>query len=40
MRGGILVSFPYFDFDGHRVWGATGMMLSEMREVLTGETGK
>jgi 8-oxo-dGTP pyrophosphatase MutT (NUDIX family) len=28
MRGGILVNFPYFDFDGHHVWGATGMMLT------------
>lgn len=35
-RGGILVNFPYFDFDGHRVWGATGMVLSEMRELFDG----
>ena len=34
MRGGIMVNFPYFDFDGHRVWGATGMVLSEMRELF------
>jgi 8-oxo-dGTP pyrophosphatase MutT (NUDIX family) len=39
MRGGILVNFPYFDFDGHRVWGATGMMLSELKEVLDGWDG-
>ena len=25
---------PYFDFDGHHVWGATAMMLSEFKEVL------
>jgi len=25
---------PYFDFDGHHVWGATAMMLAEFKEVL------
>lgn len=25
---------PYFDIDGHIVWGATAMMLSEFREIL------
>jgi 8-oxo-dGTP pyrophosphatase MutT (NUDIX family) len=42
-RSGVPVRFPYFDFDGHRVWGATAMMLSELRDVLssgsTGSTG-
>ena len=26
--------FPYFDVDGHVVWGATAMMLSELKEVI------
>jgi len=34
MRSGIEVSFPYFDFDGHHIWGATAMMLGELREVI------
>ena len=34
MRGGVAVAFPYFDFDGHHIWGATAMMLGELREVL------
>lgn len=37
MRGGILVDFPYFDFDGHRVWGATGMILGEFGELFSGD---
>jgi 8-oxo-dGTP pyrophosphatase MutT (NUDIX family) len=28
------VQFPYFDFDGHRVWGATAMILGEFRAIL------
>jgi len=28
-RDGLLVQYPYFDLDGHRVWGATAMMLGE-----------
>lgn len=28
-RDGVRVEFPYFDFDGHHVWGATAMILSE-----------
>ena len=35
-RGGVLVTFPYFDFDGHHIWGATAMILSELREVMGG----
>ncbi len=27
---------PYFDFDGHHVWGATAMMLSELKVILKG----
>jgi 8-oxo-dGTP pyrophosphatase MutT (NUDIX family) len=29
VRDGVRVEFPYFDFGGHRVWGATAMVLSE-----------
>jgi hypothetical protein len=32
----VSVSFPYFDFDGHHIWGATAMMLGELRELLNG----
>jgi 8-oxo-dGTP pyrophosphatase MutT (NUDIX family) len=28
------VEIPYFDVSGHVVWGATAMMLSELRELL------
>jgi len=35
-RGGVLVTFPYFDFDGHHIWGATAMILSELREGMGG----
>ena len=28
-RGGVLIDFPYFDLAGHRVWGATAMVLGE-----------
>ena len=29
VREGILIDYPYFDLGGHRVWGATAMMLGE-----------
>lgn len=28
------IKAPYFDFNGHHVWGATAMMLSELKEIL------
>ena len=28
------INYPYFDVKGHTVWGATAMMLSELKEVL------
>jgi 8-oxo-dGTP pyrophosphatase MutT (NUDIX family) len=28
------IKYPYFDVKGHTVWGATAMMLSELKEVL------
>lgn len=35
VRDGIRVRYPYFDVEGHHVWGATAMMLAEFSEVLT-----
>lgn len=34
VRDGITVEYPYFDLDGHEVWGATAMVLSELTWVL------
>ena len=31
---GARVETPYFDVDGHMVWGATAMILSELKEIL------
>lgn len=33
---GYKILAPYFDVHGHVVWGATAMMLSELREVIGG----
>lgn len=33
---GTWVETPYFAVEGHRVWGATAMILSEFRELLRG----
>ncbi len=33
-RNGLAVQVPYFDIEGHKVWGATAMMLSEFAERL------
>jgi 8-oxo-dGTP pyrophosphatase MutT (NUDIX family) len=32
---GARVETPYFDVDGHMVWGATAMILSEFKEILS-----
>ena len=32
---GRIWDIPYLDIDGHKVWGATAMILSEFRELLT-----
>jgi 8-oxo-dGTP pyrophosphatase MutT (NUDIX family) len=34
IREGVVVRYPYFDLEGHHVWGATAMILSEFRELL------
>jgi 8-oxo-dGTP pyrophosphatase MutT (NUDIX family) len=39
VRDGVRVTFPYFNFDGRRGWGATAMMLGEFKEILTGDDG-
>jgi 8-oxo-dGTP pyrophosphatase MutT (NUDIX family) len=33
-RDGVEIDVPYFELEGHRVWGATGMILAELREAL------
>ena len=32
--GDLSVQVPYFDIDGHHVWGATAMVLSEFLEII------
>lgn len=32
------VEIPFFDVDGEVVWGATAMMIAELRELLAGHT--
>lgn len=34
LSNGVRVDTPYFDVQGHVVWGATAMILSELKEVL------
>ncbi len=34
VRDGVAVEYPYLDLDGHEVWGATAMVLSELTWVL------
>ena len=38
-REGYLIDFPYFDLDGHKVWGATAMMLGELLLLLNDDFG-
>lgn len=35
-NGMVLKNVPYFDIQGHTVWGATAMILNEFSELLTG----
>ncbi len=34
VKQGVFLTAPYFDFNGHHVWGATSMMLAEFKEIL------
>jgi 8-oxo-dGTP pyrophosphatase MutT (NUDIX family) len=34
LGSGVWVETPYFDVQGHMVWGATAMILSEFKEIL------
>ena len=34
VRDVIVVRYPYFDIAGHHIWGATAMILGELREIL------
>jgi 8-oxo-dGTP pyrophosphatase MutT (NUDIX family) len=38
-REGLVISYPYFDLAGHKVWGATGMMLSEFAALFEPDFG-
>lgn len=40
LRAGVNVKFPYFEFAGHHVWGATAMMLGEFRELVYGSSSR
>jgi hypothetical protein len=31
---GYKIQAPYFDVDGHIIWGATAMILNELKEVI------
>ncbi|MCY1634496.1 NUDIX hydrolase [Marinifilum sp. D737] len=33
-KNGLTINAPYFNAKGHKVWGATAMILSELREVF------
>ena len=35
MSNGVHLKTPYFDHEGHQIWGATAMMLSELKSMLT-----
>jgi hypothetical protein len=37
IREGVAIEYPYFDFNGHHVWGATAMVLGELIAVLEEE---
>ncbi len=37
-RPDVDISAPYYDADGHHVWGATAMIISELEVVLTSGT--
>lgn len=39
LSSGVRVRAPYYDVDGHVVWGATAMILSEFRQILTETEG-
>lgn len=34
LSNNMMIKAPYFDIDGHVVWGATAIMLSEVRQIL------
>jgi len=37
IREGVAIEYPYFDFHGHQVWGATAMVLGELIAMLEDE---
>ena len=38
-REGVVVSYPFFELDGHEVWGATAMILGEFAALFAPEFG-
>ena len=34
LSSGVYIESPYFEVAGHRVWGATAMILSELKQIL------
>lgn len=36
LSSGFKMRTPYFEVDGHTVWGATAMMIAELKEILKG----
>ena len=37
-REGVAIEYPYFDLEGHQVWGATAMILGELICLLQGDS--
>lgn len=37
VANGVKLKTPFFDVNGHKVWGATAMMLSELKMILKNE---
>jgi 8-oxo-dGTP pyrophosphatase MutT (NUDIX family) len=36
LSSGFKMRTPYFEVDGHTVWGATAMMIAELKEIMKG----
>jgi hypothetical protein len=40
ISSGLVTEVPYFDIAGHEVWGATAMILSELKELIRTVSGR
>jgi len=36
LNNGVEIKMPYFEHQGHQIWGATAMMLSEIKWMIRG----